>query len=423
MRRVWYGAWQQPRKPPLHRPSRVGRAGRTWLRGFPDRQTHLVRGSRWLFVGFPTLPDLALAFALALSLAIIVSFSLLRCNLQEPPLSPGKYNSSGHPPLPEPLRVLDKFSLASRAHRVRLRWKAFLPPKREAAHPAHQPTAMVGGQSRSRAQGGSSSSNTDRVTSPRSGSARVQAGAATSACDSESLPASTAARSASQTPPRRAPLPRTLLPAASTKTTPSAATAARSASQTPPSLAPLPRTLLPPTSTTTTPSAAPVDARGLTWFSDTTFELRQPYKRTGSTYTFITLLLDHSPATLVKVTHLLGIYSDRWNHYRRMHTAQRRSTPDDDSDPDPDSITAAAAQQYRNVMQHLQVLWDLRGNRERWLRKLACILAPESQRTFVFRQVRTWEGEQDEGIWVEVEREGRSAGGGAGAGRAGGHCR
>lgn len=263
-----------------------------------------------------------------------------------------------------------------------------MPSRREPAHLPHQAAALVGSESGSRARGGGSSG---RATAPRAaGSARIQARA------SESVPASTPARSASQTPsphPFLPPslLPPTLLPRPSSTTTPSAATA-------------------------TTTSAGPIDAEGLTWFCDTTFELRPPHKRTGSRYTFVTLALDHSRATILNVNRLLTIYSDRWDHHCRTYTALRRSTPDDDDSSSPITATTATAaaadtaRQCLNVMEHLQVLWDLRGNRERWLRKLAGILEPETQRTFVFRLVRTWEGEEEEGIWAEVERGAGSAG-------------
>ncbi|ERF71578.1 hypothetical protein EPUS_00567 [Endocarpon pusillum Z07020] len=261
-----------------------------------------------------------------------------------------------------------------------------MPSKRDAAHLAHQPTAIVGGQSHSRARGGGgSSSSTGRLEPPPWTRNRIQlplpAGLpprslllpllASHAASSRRAQPSTRNRIQLPRLPRGLPR-RTLLPLARSHA---------ASSRPPPQQPPLP----PP------PPPDPDD-----WGMDMNMN---PQQLGGNEEVW---------------THkILGTYASEWS----MHTARRRRSPPDDDDNNnedsgSDSTTAAAAYQCRNVMQHLQVLWDLRGNRERWLRKLAAILEPEAQRTFVFRLVRTWEGEgeEEDGVWVEVDREGGSAG-------------
>jgi hypothetical protein len=59
----------------------------------------------------------------------------------------------------------------------------------------------------------------------------------------------------------------------------------------------------------------------------------------------------------------------------------------------PEQIAAA-----RNVVRHLQVIFDLRGQPQSFLSRLKGILEPEETRTFLFKQI----GED----WYEVERRG-----------------
>ena len=72
----------------------------------------------------------------------------------------------------------------------------------------------------------------------------------------------------------------------------------------------------------------------------------------------------------------------------------------------PEQIAAA-----RNVVNHLQVLYDLRGQPQRFLSRLNGILEPEETRTFLFKQIgKNWSEVNRRGVGDVVEQALRSKG-------------
>jgi hypothetical protein len=120
-------------------------------------------------------------------------------------------------------------------------------------------------------------------------------------------------------------------------------------------------------------------SKEVVWYSEDTFELRRG--RWPLVYTFVTLTLCDTPANKIRLLRILMLCS------RQVEAMKKKAKRV------PERIAMA-----QHVVNYLQVLYDLRGQPQRFLSKLKSILEPEETKTFLFKQI----GED----WCEVDRRG-----------------
>ena len=126
------------------------------------------------------------------------------------------------------------------------------------------------------------------------------------------------------------------------------------------------------------------------WFSDTMFEVPN-LRRKSKAYTFVTLSNEHTPVNTIRVARLIMYYS---SGLRSLRQAADRALGAKKTDIEQEIADT------RNVLGHLQVLYDLRGEPEKYLMKMKSLLEPLERRTVLFRAINN---RQDE--WINVPKE------------------